>query len=133
MSKRKLKVGLLIDSYKVPLWAYKMIEQIVQSNYAKVSLIVRKQKSIQKKESFFNKIRSNRHELLFRVYSKLEDSIYSPSLNVFELKDLKKLINCTEISPKFFILKYSAIPRRIVRLLIHLLFGRVEYRMSYRK
>ena len=97
MSKRKLKVGLLIDGYKVPLWAYKMIEQIVLSDYAEVSLIVRKQKSIQKKESFFNKIRSNRHELLFRAYSKLEDCIYSPYPNVFEPKDLRELINCTEI------------------------------------
>jgi hypothetical protein len=97
MPKRKLKIGLLIDSYNVPLWAYKMIEYMVLSDFSEVSLIVRKQKNKQKQQSFFKKIWTNKHKLLFRIYSKLEDSLYILNPNAFETKDLRELINCTEI------------------------------------
>ena len=36
----KLKIGLLIDSAKIPYWAYSMIEKINKSNYAQIDLLI---------------------------------------------------------------------------------------------
>ena len=43
---KKLRVGLLIDSYQIPSWAYVMIEQIVGRDYEEIALIVKNAASI---------------------------------------------------------------------------------------
>ena len=40
MSTPKLKLGLLLDSYEVPAWAYRSLERIAGADYAEFSLVV---------------------------------------------------------------------------------------------
>ena len=40
--KEKLKIGLLINDFYIPAWAYEMVNQIEKSNYASIALIVKK-------------------------------------------------------------------------------------------
>jgi hypothetical protein len=102
MEKEKLRVGLLVNDYTIPFWAYKMIEDIQKSNHSEIKLIVRKQHKIKKKASFLNKIWEMRKEFLFFLYSKFEDKWFKLEPNAFEPKCLKDLIHCPEIkvSPK---------------------------------
>ncbi len=40
MRKDKLRIGLLLDEMELPVWGYRMIEIIKQSDYAEISLVV---------------------------------------------------------------------------------------------
>jgi hypothetical protein len=94
----KLKIGLMIDSTDVPYWVYLMIEKINQSNYAKIELLI-VNGSEMSKNSTLTKIKNNRNYFLYKIYTKLENKIYKPELDVFTTYDLKgKLSNVKEIT-----------------------------------
>ena len=94
----KLKIGLMIDSTDVPYWVYLMIEKINQSNYAKIELLIVNGSEISK-NSTLTKIKNNRNYFLYKIYTKLENKIYKPELDVFTTYDLKnKLSNVKEIT-----------------------------------
>jgi hypothetical protein len=96
MIKQKLRIGLLIDSYDLPLWSYKMIETINNSNHSKVVLVVRNNNQV-KKIGFFANLWMIKSELLLLLYSKLEKKLYRLNPNAFEIKNLKSIVNCPEI------------------------------------
>ena len=52
--KQKLKIGLLLNSYKVPLWEYVLIEELLKSNYCDIELIITNNKK-NLKELLFKK------------------------------------------------------------------------------
>lgn len=94
----KLKIGLMIDSTDVPYWVYLMIEKINQSNYAKIELLIVNGSEISK-NSTLTKIKNNRNYFLYKIYTKLENKIYKPELDVFTTYDLKdKLSKVKEIT-----------------------------------
>ena len=94
----KLKIGLMIDSTNVPYWVYVMIEKINQSNYAKIELLIVNGSEISK-NSTLTKIKNNRNYFLYKIYTKLENKIYKPELDVFTTYDLKdKLSNVKELT-----------------------------------
>ena len=39
-NKRKLRIGLLLDSLSVPAWIYFMLENIKKSNFAEINLVI---------------------------------------------------------------------------------------------
>jgi len=45
----KLKIGLLMDSFDVPYWIYKMIEKIQDSTHSQISLIIMNETKTTKK------------------------------------------------------------------------------------
>jgi hypothetical protein len=40
MYPQKLKLGLLLDTYQVPAWAYRVVQRILAGNYAEFSLVI---------------------------------------------------------------------------------------------
>ena len=38
--KEKLRVGLLSESENIPLWAYRLVENIMQSDFAEIKVVV---------------------------------------------------------------------------------------------
>jgi len=97
MLKQKLRIGLLIDHYDIPLWSYKMIETIVNSNHSEIVLVV-KNKTQMEQKTFFSVVWQLRKEILFIIYSKIEDKFFPANPNVFKTKNLKDIVNCKEIS-----------------------------------
>ena len=94
----KLKIGLMIDSTDVPYWVYLMIEKINQSNYAKIELLI-VNGSEMSKNSTLTKIKNNRNYFLYKIYTKLENKIYKPELDLFTTYDLKdKLSKVKELT-----------------------------------
>ena len=94
----KLKIGLMIDSTNVPYWVYVMIEKINQSNYAKIELVIVNGSEISK-NSTLTKIKNNKNYFLYKIYTKLENKIYKPELDLFTTYDLKdKLSKVKELT-----------------------------------
>jgi hypothetical protein len=60
--KRKIRVGILIDSFKIPAWIYEILIQINKSNYAELVLII-KNDTEQNKTTLFNKIKKLKNQL----------------------------------------------------------------------
>jgi len=94
----KLKIGLMVDSTKVPYWVYTMIEKINQTSYAKIGLVIVNGSEIPKNGSL-SKIKNNKNYFLYKIYTKLENKIYKPELDVFTTYNLKnKLSNMKELT-----------------------------------
>ena len=54
---KKLRVGVLTDDDQVPHWAYSMLEEILQGDYADIVLIVKKKEPQIKKPGFFQRLK----------------------------------------------------------------------------
>ena len=106
-SMTKLKVGLLMDSFDVPYWTYKMIEEIQHSTHSQISLIILNQTKITK-NSAAAKIKNNRDYFLYKIYTKLENKTYHPDIDAFQIKNTAKLLeNIDQISVLPKLTKYS--------------------------
>ena len=106
-SMTKLKVGLLMDSFDVPYWTYKMIEEIQHSTYSQISLIILNQTKITK-SSASAKIKNNRNYFLYKIYTKLENKTYHPDIDAFQIKNTAKILeNIDQISVLPKLTKYS--------------------------
>lgn len=97
MSNQKLKIGLFVDSYNLPLWVYKMIEEINHSNHSEISLVIRREQKSIDKNSLINRLWKNRNKILFNFYSKFERKFFRKDFNPFEIKNLHDIIDCEEI------------------------------------
>lgn len=101
MTKRKnLRIGLLIDDYLIPNWAYIMLETIKNGGFSDFVVIVKKEVP-QKKSSILKKIKtiwSIKNLILHIVFMKIERRIFKNSNDAFELKDIRKIVECEEIT-----------------------------------
>tara|TARA_R110002111_G_scaffold110212_5_gene169533 strand:- start:6273 stop:7922 length:1650 start_codon:yes stop_codon:yes gene_type:complete len=96
----KLRIGILTDGNDIPAWSYKMLEKIINSDHSEIILLVKKEESDNENISFFNRIWRTRKDLFWILYNKLENKIFKANPDAFDLKDIKELINCDEITVK---------------------------------
>lgn len=90
MEKNKLKIGILLDDINIPAWSYKMINDIAESDYADIGLViiddVRKNTNL-KKQSHSSTTFKNKCSLIIRktlelIYKKtIERNTYLPDAN----------------------------------------------------
>ena len=103
----KLKIGLLMDSFDVPYWIYKMIEKIQDSTHSQISLIIMNQTEITKNNPIL-KVKNNRDYFLYKIYTRLENKTYHPDIDAFQIKNTAELLENIEkigVMPK--LTKYS--------------------------
>ncbi len=119
MRAQKIKVGLLIDSYHIPQWAFEMIKCINNSSSAQVTLVVKK-RNAEKKERIFilRKIWLKRRSLLYFLYTKLDVYLTKSSTSAFEIKNLKDIIFCEELQVHTIETKFSdvVLPEDIAKI-----------------
>jgi hypothetical protein len=103
---KKLRVGIMLDNYQLEAWDYVMLEAITKSEFASIELVILNERRDEKK-SYVNKIFSNRNQLLYIAYSKLEDLIEQPipETTPLEVQELLKNVPVIGIHPKMD--KYS--------------------------
>jgi len=89
--KKKIKVGLLINTYSLPLWQYIIIEKLINSKYASIELIIKKNKKSIKK-SFLKKIQNHWRHIVYILYIAFDKKIFKVKNDAFELKDIMKLV-----------------------------------------
>src|SRR5215510_12063621 len=91
MKKSKLRVGLLMDSFELPYWAYVMLEKIEQLDCAKIDLIILNDSQIPK-VYLLSKIKNNWEHLLFILHNKAESRIFRSEHDAFKATDTTNLL-----------------------------------------
>ena len=103
----KLKIGLLMDSFDVPYWIYKMIEKIQDSTHSQISLIIMNETKTTKNNPIL-KVKNNRDYFLYKIYTRLENKTYHPDIDGFQIKNTAELLeNIEKISVMPELTKYS--------------------------
>lgn len=101
--KEKLRIGVLLDSYEVPAWIYKMMEEILTSPACSVVLVV-KNKAAETKPAtgFLKKLIDNRKTILHSFYTKLDIRFQKSSPDAFAPKDISGILKAPtiEVEPK---------------------------------
>ncbi len=100
MMKRKLKIGLLMDEMAIPAWSYRLIERILQSDYASIDLIVLNDVRKSTKKTLYKKIRDNWGSVFSTIIAKLLTRIHdilidrvSCEPDAFEMKNLNNILS----------------------------------------
>lgn len=93
----KLKIGLLINEYDIPIWIYNIIESINNSDHSEIIIIIKKDDVPLQKSNIIQRLWKNRNKILFFLYSKLDHFLFKPTPDAFEIKNFKQLINCPEL------------------------------------
>jgi hypothetical protein len=99
MAKNKLKIGLLVEDGNLPAWAFEMVQQIKESEYAKISLIIENDvKKTTPNLSLREKIKNNKHRLGTLFVRKILEVIYDKLIDrVKTLPNATKSISCDEL------------------------------------
>lgn len=95
--KKKLRLGLLIDNYFISAWAYSMLENIISSNCSEVFLVVKKESDAKNKATQHKNLKKGT-TFFYDLYTKLDEKLFKVSPNAFELKDIRAIINCEELT-----------------------------------
>jgi hypothetical protein len=93
MSKQKLKLGLLLDSFEVPAWLFHSLEQIAKSDYAEFSVIlISDDNRHENNSSWFNKLWKNKREFAYRIFNKIDEKLFLRTPNAFTEINLQKML-----------------------------------------
>ncbi|HZL08483.1 MAG TPA: hypothetical protein VFC65_00680 [Prolixibacteraceae bacterium] len=89
--KNKLKIGIIINSYLIPSWSFKMLEEIEANTGSEIVLIVNKKSENIEKKNLLTKIIENRKQVLYILYKKLDWKIFSCNPNALDSKDIRNI------------------------------------------
>ena len=95
LNKKKLQLGILLNSYEVPSWIYTMLKKIQQSEYAEINLIIQNDSAYQKNR-LESRIKTDLEFMLYRFYKKLDEKYFPSNPNPFETKNIKKILGNLE-------------------------------------
>lgn len=90
--KKKISIGLLMDSFDVPNWTYLLLKKIEELNCAEIKLIVLND-APKIKKSRLHFIITHWQYLLYMAYMKLEDMLIKLNPNAFESKDARHILS----------------------------------------
>lgn len=86
---RKLRVALLIGSFKQPVWVSRIIQEISESYFAEISLIVKYEYSENGSKGPKRGLLGFGNSLLWDIYSKLDNRSLCPYRDPFEESDVR--------------------------------------------
>lgn len=89
---QKLRIGILMNSYKLPLWQYILIERLINSNYASINLVVVNENKKTEK-TLLIKIKDKWKSFAFSLYTKLDQRVFNVQPNAFESKNVINLLD----------------------------------------
>src|SRR5438874_12800385 len=95
MPSNKIKVGLMIDSFFVPAWIYATLKRILESDYATISLVIKKQTLSPNHQQ--RKLHKGFNFFAYNFYRKIEDKYIKPKPNAFVQKNISDLINAISV------------------------------------
>ena len=84
-ARRKVRVGLLLDSVIVPAWTHRMLERIARSDYAELRLVVVNDRPQEGRKSFGTRLRDSGPMALYVLYRRFEDRVFRPQPNAFAM------------------------------------------------
>lgn len=98
--KEKLRIGILIDSDRIPAWAFKILMTLQESDYATICLTIKNQPSstILKRPPFLQRIWNNRHSIFYILYDRFDRKKFVPQYDAFEERDIAGFIQAPSIT-----------------------------------
>jgi hypothetical protein len=97
---KKIRVGIMLNDYRVEAWEYKMLEAIKDTEYASIELLILNE-SRNDKVTYFDEIIANRKKLFYSAYTELENKIIQRKPDAFApTNSLKLLENVPVITTK---------------------------------
>ena len=95
---KMIKIGLMVNSDEIPLWANLMIEEILKLNFVKISVIFKDNSKKEIKKKLNNEIKEN---ILYNLYLLYERKRFKPIKNLNINEKIRKIenINQVEIFP----------------------------------
>jgi len=88
---KKIRVGIMLDDIRTEFWIYKILEDIVSSEYASLALVVLNENH-ENTTSNVKKSRQNRKKMLYHSYTGFENRIIHPEPDAFAPVDIQKLL-----------------------------------------
>ena len=98
--KKKLRVGLLIDSFEQPRWVHYIVESIKNSTYAELILVVKNRAGAGEKPVKNSRMGSywkNRDHLLYALYQKYDERKHKEAGDAFEPLSIEELVSGCEV------------------------------------
>ena len=87
---------MLIEGYDQPMWVYEMLKKIVIDDHSEIKLVVIKNHNANgvksEKESIFKKIIKNRYRLAYMAYTRIENILFKPKPDAFEITDITEFL-----------------------------------------
>ena len=99
----KLRIGIMLDTYRIEAWDFTMLEAITLSDYASIELVILHESQDEKK-SYGDKILSNWNTLSYRSYTRFEDRISQPKCALTPIDATSLLKNVPVIGINYFII-----------------------------
>jgi hypothetical protein len=114
MNKSKLRIGLLLDDYNISAWLYKMIENIIISDYAEIVLVVinNNKKNITN-NNILEKLKNNRGNISNIMIRKILEFIYCKFIERnTQISDASKKINISTVLKEVPTIKVNTIRKK---------------------
>ena len=91
---RRLRVGLLVDSFVQPRWVRRVVEDIQNSSFAEIVLVVRNRAGAAGagRDGLHKKLWANKGHLLYVAYTKLDGSLFKVRQDAFEKVGIDDLL-----------------------------------------
>ncbi len=105
--KKRLRVGLLVDSFIQPRWIHKIVQDIQTSSIATIVLVIKNAAQLPQKRFRIQNYWQNRSHLLFAAYNRFDDSKTHVEPDAFEEADIETLVReCPVINVEPLMTKY---------------------------
>ncbi len=88
----KLKIGILIDDYKLSNWAYTIIETIQNSDYAELQLVIKNDSSATHSASKLAKLIKKRHQIIHKAHTLFDAKLLGRHVTYSTEKEITPLI-----------------------------------------
>ncbi len=89
----KLKVGILLNDYKLSNWVYTIIESIQQSDYAEISLIIKNESDPAHDGSKLEQLIRKRRQIVHKIHSTIDSKLFGRHVTYSKEKDILPLVD----------------------------------------
>ncbi|HEX6047384.1 MAG TPA: hypothetical protein VFZ22_23035 [Pyrinomonadaceae bacterium] len=96
---RRLRIGLLIDSFVQRKWIHQVVSDIQSSGFAEIAVVIKNETPAQPPQGRLKSYWRNRKYLLYALYGKIDERRVKVSPDAFEPVDLKPLLADVPVVP----------------------------------
>ena len=91
MNQGKFRLGILLDSYQIPVWVYHSIERIINSNPVELSIIVLNE--CQSNESENANDLKNKRTIIYQIFNAIDKRIFIKEHNALKIVNAENLLS----------------------------------------
>ena len=89
--KKRVRLGLLMDSFTIPAWEYAVLEKLMRADYGEIVLVILNCSRTEKQDTI-SAFRHSWNQLVYRGYRRIEGKMFKAGRNAFRNRDSKALL-----------------------------------------